>query len=172
MNERKSISKKLRDRLINIKALLMDVDGVLTDGSIVYSSNGIETKIFDVKDGYGITLARESNIIPGIITGRTSDVVVRRSQELGITDVYQNVRDKKTTYEEFKSRYGLKDEEIAYIGDDVLDLSVLKIVGFSAAPKDAHASVKLAVHYVTKLKGGRGAVREIIDLILSAKNQN
>lgn len=163
------MTKKLRERLQQIRAILMDVDGVLTDGRIIYSSDGLEIKRFDVKDGYGIALAREKGFHLGIITGRASDIVLRRAAELGIDDIYQGVIDKTKPFEEFKKKHGLADRQVAFIGDDVLDLPVLKCVGFSAAPKNAHPSVKMAVHYVAAKSGGNGAVREIIDLIFSAR---
>lgn len=157
---------------MKIKAILMDVDGVLTDGGIVYCSAGIELKSFDVKDGYGISLAQQQGMILGIITGRASEIVLRRAHELGITEIYQGAIDKRSSYEEFKQSHSLKDEEIAYMGDDMLDLPVLQSVGFAAAPQNAHPAVKMAVHYITKAEGGKGAVREMIDMILSVQEKS
>lgn len=163
------MTASLEEKLRAVRALLLDVDGVLTDGSITYTSSGEETKVFDVKDGYGITAAIARGLRVGIITGRSSEIVIRRATELGITDVYQGILDKRAALEDFKVRYQLNDCDIAYMGDDVLDLVVLKQVGFSAAPKNAHASVKIAVDLITQEKGGRGAVREVIDLILTSQ---
>ncbi len=163
------MKKQLADRLKNIKMLLLDVDGVLTDGSIIYTSNGAELKIFNAHDGYGITKAIESGIRVGIITGRSSEAVERRAKELGIVDLYQGSVDKMTPYKELKEAYSLRDGEIAYIGDDMFDIPLLSEVGFSAAPTSARREVKRVVHYVTKASGGNGAVREVIDLILAAR---
>lgn len=157
------------ERLSRLKAFLLDVDGVLTDGGITYSAAGIESKTFHVRDGHGIRAAQDAGIRIGIITGRASEVVALRARELRITDLYQGVLNKIEPYEEFKSLYGLKDEEIGYMGDDVLDLPVIKNVGFSACPKNAHSSVRIAVHCVSHHVGGQGAVREMLDLVLAAQ---
>jgi 3-deoxy-D-manno-octulosonate 8-phosphate phosphatase (KDO 8-P phosphatase) len=155
--------------LKKIKLLLLDVDGVLTDGGIYYSNSGDEYKKFNIQDGYGITKLRRSGINVGIITGRISNLVARRAEELGITEIYQNLEDKLVAYDSIKKKFNLKDEDIAYIGDDEFDLPVLDLVGFSAAPMDAVPAVKKQVHYVCKRSGGDGAVREVIEMILQNK---
>ncbi len=157
-----------RKKLREIRAIFLDVDGVLTDGSIVYTSDGVESKAFHVQDGLGIRLAMEKGLRVGLITGRKSEVVERRAQELGITDLYQGSLDKASVLDEIEAVYDLKDEQVAYMGDDILDLPVLRRVGFSAAPANAHPAVLQAVDLVTGNTGGNGAVREMIDYILAA----
>jgi len=149
-----------------IKLLLLDVDGVLTDGRITYDNNGVETKAFDVKDGHGLKLVQRAGIAVGIITGRSSDVVALRARELGIEIVYQGAKDKLVPYVEVLEALGLIDEQVAYVGDDVVDLPILRRVGFSATVADAVDDVKPLVDYVARRPGGRGAVREICDFIL------
>jgi 3-deoxy-D-manno-octulosonate 8-phosphate phosphatase (KDO 8-P phosphatase) len=153
-----------------LKALLLDVDGVLTDGGITYVSDGSELKTFNALDGHGIKLAQQAGIRVGIITGLSSDVVARRARELAIVDVFQGQLNKIESLEEFRVRHQIEYGEIGYMGDDVLDLAVLKRVGFAACPRNAHFSVKNASHYITRLEGGHGAVRETIDMILIAKD--
>ncbi|MCL4510239.1 MAG: HAD hydrolase family protein [Bacteroidetes bacterium] len=161
----------LLPKLKKIKVILLDVDGVLTDGTIIYGSDGLELKAFDSKDGFGITNAIKSGIKVGIITARKSEVVKRRATELGIVDLYQGSLDKITPFEEIKNVYSLSESEIAYVGDDILDLPLLQKVGLSAAPANAVREVKMKVDYVTKARGGQGAVREVIDLILKAQKK-
>jgi 3-deoxy-D-manno-octulosonate 8-phosphate phosphatase (KDO 8-P phosphatase) len=138
----------------------------MTDGRIVYDDRGGETKAFDVRDGHGLKLLQRAGIRLGIITGRQSPVVARRAAELGIDLVYQGAKDKLAPFREILEQTGLAAEEVAYLGDDVIDLPVLRRVGFSATVADAVADVKPFVHYVTAAPGGRGAVREICDLLL------
>lgn len=146
----------MNDKLKHIQLLLLDVDGVMTDGSIVYDGNGLETKFFNVKDGHGIKMLQRSGIEIGIITGRTSPVVDFRARELGIARVYQGVLRKLESYDDIKRQTGLEDYQIAYMGDDVIDVPVLRRVGFSVAPADALPDVRSLVDYVTVLQGGRG----------------
>jgi 3-deoxy-D-manno-octulosonate 8-phosphate phosphatase (KDO 8-P phosphatase) len=157
-----------RTALKKIKMLLLDVDGVMTDGGIYFTESGDEMKKFNIQDGYGIVKFRRSGREVGIITGRISKIVARRAAELGITEVHQNFENKLSAYETIKQKTGLADEAFAYIGDDEFDLPVLTRVGFSAAPADAVTSVAKKVDYVTKRNGGEGAVREVIELILQA----
>ncbi len=164
-------SGKLTTKLKKIKAVLLDVDGVLTDGAIIYGADGIELKIFDSQDGFGIVNAIKQGIRVGIITARKSEVVERRAADLGIVDLYQGSIDKLTPYEKVKKTYSLGDAEIAYIGDDLLDLPLLQKVGFSAAPANAVRDVKMKVDYVAKASGGHGAVREVVDVILKAQKK-
>jgi 3-deoxy-D-manno-octulosonate 8-phosphate phosphatase (KDO 8-P phosphatase) len=149
-----------------IKLIVLDVDGVLTDGSIIYDSEGREYKIFNVKDGYGIVTAVRRGIKVVVISGRNSPIVERRCRELGITEIFQGVSDKLKVYEEVKEKYGLKDSEVAAMGDDIPDIPILERVGFSGAPADAVPEVKKVVKLVTSLPGGKGAVREFIDYLL------
>ena len=163
------IQKAAAKNLKRIKFLLLDVDGVMTDGGIYYSNAGEELKRFNTKDGYGIVKFQRTGLQIGIITGRKSKIVVQRAKELGIKEVHQNFENKIDAYEIVKKKYDLADANIAYIGDDEFDLSVLKCVGFSAAPSDAVPIVKKHVHYICAQSGGNGAVREVIDLILKSK---
>ena len=156
----------MQTRLMKIRLLLLDVDGVLTDGRIVIDNNGVETKAFNVRDGHGLKLLQRAGIQVGIITGRRSDVVTVRARELGIDIVHQGVRDKLVPYRELLAQLRLADEEVAYVGDDIVDLPILQRVGFAATVADAIEDVKPLVHYVTQCPGGRGAVREICDLLL------
>jgi 3-deoxy-D-manno-octulosonate 8-phosphate phosphatase (KDO 8-P phosphatase) len=150
---------------------MMDVDGVLTDGRIIFASDGAELKCFDVKDGHGIVLAHRVGLKTVLITGRRSEVVERRAEELGIKRVYQKVWDKLAKYEEVRAELGLGDEEIAFIGDDVVDVPLLRKVGFAITVADGHEAAKAAAHYVTHRAGGRGAVREAIEFILRAQGR-
>ncbi|MBI4378015.1 MAG: HAD hydrolase family protein [Nitrospinae bacterium] len=152
-----------------IKLLIMDVDGVLTDGRIVIDDRGRELKFFDVKDGHGIALAHRAGLITAIISGRNSGVVDIRAKELGIKIVYQNSIDKIKSYESILKKTGLKDGDVAFIGDDIVDLPLMRRVGLSIAVADAVSNVKDAADMVTEKKGGRGAVREAIEFILDAK---
>ena len=150
--------------------VILDVDGVLTDGRIVYDASGVEHKCFDVHDGYGIDRAQKLGLKLAIISGRQSAVVTHRAGELAIGECHQGANDKVAVFGTIKSRYRLTDDEACFIGDDEFDLPLLRIVGWSAAPADAMPKVKREVDCVTKAKGGRGAVREILDTILKAKN--
>jgi len=159
----------LQEKIKNIKLLLLDVDGVLTDGSIILGPSDLEYKIFNIRDGLGIKLAQAGDIEVGIITGRFSEAVRRRALELNIKILYQGQSNKIEAYQKIKQQLDLKDEQIAYIGDDLPDLAILKQVGFSCTVSDACEEIKTEVDFVTSRKGGRGAVREVIELIL--KNQ-
>jgi 3-deoxy-D-manno-octulosonate 8-phosphate phosphatase (KDO 8-P phosphatase) len=152
-----------------IKLLIMDVDGVLTDGRIIIDDRGRELKIFDVKDGQGIVLAHKAGLITAIISGRKSKVVDIRAKELGIKIVYQNSLNKIKSYESILRKTGFKEEDTAFIGDDILDLPLMKRVGLSIAVADALPYIKDAADMVTKSGGGRGAVREAIEFILDVK---
>ncbi len=150
-----------------ISMLIMDVDGTLTDGTIYMGSEGEVYKAFNVKDGYAIAnLLPQKNIIPVIITGRYSQIVQMRAKELNITEVYQNVSNKKELLEMLKEKKEIRMSEIAYIGDDINDLSCLELVGISGCPCDAADIVKNCVNYICVNAGGKGAVREFIDYIM------
>lgn len=159
----------MEDKLKNIELLLLDVDGVMTDGGIIYDAGGVETKRFNVRDGHGIKMLQRYGIQVGIITGRTSIVVDLRARELGIELVYQGALKKLESYEDVKARTGLDDSRIAYMGDDIIDVPVMRRVAFAATPWDGLAEVRAVAHYVAALGGGRGAVREVCDLILKAR---
>jgi 3-deoxy-D-manno-octulosonate 8-phosphate phosphatase (KDO 8-P phosphatase) len=149
-----------------IKLLLLDVDGILTDGRIILDNQGNELKAFHVRDGHGIKMAQRAGIIVGIITGRKAEVVNIRARELGIQEVHQGTHKKIAVYDAILSKYGLRDEAVAYMGDDVVDLDIFKRTGFAVTVADADPSVKPHVDMITKTAGGRGAVREFINLIL------
>lgn len=148
------------------KMLFMDVDGTLTDGRLYYSADGEVMKAFDVKDGYGLVSYMKAGGVPVIITGRKSGIVSQRCRELGITEIYQGASDKLDVLKNAAKQHHISSEEIAYIGDDLNDLDCMRYCGFSACPQDAVDTVKKKVNYVCVHDGGRGAVREIIDLIL------
>ena len=152
-----------------IKLLLLDVDGILTDGTITYTHEGNEIKSFNTKDGLGIRLLQEAGLEVGLITARQSEAVARRAQDLGMKHVFQKTRDKLAVYEQLIKELDLQASEVGYMGDDWLDLPLLVRVGFSATVADAVPEVREVVHYTTKREGGRGAVREVCDLILDAK---
>ena len=160
----------MQDKIKNIKLLLMDVDGVLTDGRIVMGNFGDEHKFFDVQDGFGISLWRRSGYKTAIITANKGSSVTRRARILKIDKVYQRAVNKLTVYEKVKKVFNIADEQICYIGDDLIDLPVLKRVGFSCCVANASEDVKPLADYVTKKEGGRGAIREVIELILKTQN--
>jgi 3-deoxy-D-manno-octulosonate 8-phosphate phosphatase (KDO 8-P phosphatase) len=161
----------MKAKLAKIKLLLLDVDGVMTDGRIIYDNQGNELKAFDVKDGHGLKMLQRAGIKIGIITGRQSELVAKRAAELGIEILYQKALNKLDPYREILAEQGLADEQVAYVGDDVVDLPILRRVGFSATVADAVPEVLPLVDYVASRQGGRGAVREICDLLLRASGQ-
>lgn len=165
------IRKNAAEKAKKVKMILLDVDGVLTDGSIIYSSNCGEIKVFNAQDGYGIVRAIELGLKVGIITGRESTIIKKRADELGIRDLIQSAIDKVKPFQNLMAKYNLKPDEFCYIGDDILDIPLLKIVGFSAAPANARAEVRKVVDYVASSSGGNGAVREVIDFILKAQKK-
>ncbi len=167
----KNIDDEILEKIKRIKLLILDVDGVMTDGSINYTDDGREFKSFDVKDGHGIKLLMRSGVEVALITARESNVVAIRAKDLGIKDVYQGRKEKLGAFEEILANKGLSADETAYMGDDLIDLPVLRRAGFCAAVADATDEVKEAVDYVAKRPGGRGAVRELTDLILKAKGR-
>lgn len=146
-----------------IRMLVMDVDGTLTDGCIYIGADGEVMKAFDVKDGYGIVQIRNKGILPVIITGRTSPIVEKRADELGISELHQGIHNKLEKLKEIAEKYDIKAEEIAYIGDDLNDLECINYCSLTACPNDAIEELKSSVSYVCKKSGGRGAVREFID---------
>ena len=158
-----------KDKLKRTKLLLLDVDGVLTDGSIIYNDSGAETKVFNVKDGLGIRILMKAGIQVGIVTSRTSKALKHRCNNLGISLIFDGVHDKTSVLELISKRTGLPAEDIAFIGDDLIDLPLLKRVGLSIAVADAHETVIENVDMVCSKKGGAGAVREACEAILKAK---
>ncbi|MFQ3574166.1 MAG: HAD hydrolase family protein [Thermodesulfovibrionales bacterium] len=165
------IPDEIIKRASNIKFLIMDVDGVLTDGTIIFDSNGSEIKTFDVKDGHAIKILHMCGIMTALITGRQSDIIKKRGGELGITYIYQNASDKSMAYSEIKRLTSLNDNEIACIGDDINDIPLLRRVGLAIAVRDSVYELRQIAHYVTKKRGGKGAVREVCELILKSQGK-
>jgi len=161
----------LAARARRIKMVLLDVDGVLTDGGLYYTVEGHELKRFHAHDGYGIVRGREAGLSFGIISGRSTPIVDARARVLGIDDVMQGAADKVAALRTIQQRHDLGDDEFAFIGDDLFDIPLLKTVGLSAAPKNAIPAVKRAVHVVTRVAGGEGAVREFVDFILAHRGK-
>lgn len=157
-------------RAAAIRLLLLDVDGVLTDGTLLYSGHNEESKAFHTQDGFGIRLLREAGIDVGVITARSSAVVGRRAEELKMRYIYQGVPGKREAFREILRLSGLRPYEVAYMGDDWLDLVLLQQVGLAVAPANAVVEVKRVAHLVTERQGGHGAVREACDLLLAARN--
>lgn len=159
----------MKNILKKIKLVILDVDGVLTDGSIIIGSDKTEYKKFNVKDGMGISLAKFYGLKIAIITGRNSEVVNIRSNELNIEYVFQGISDKESLLSELLEQLEIKKENVCFIGDDINDIPIMKKVGYSVAPSDATDIVKSYVDAVTIHRGGQGSVREVIDIILSAQ---
>ena len=157
------------NRLIKIKLLLLDVDGVLTSGDIIYTDEAQETKVFNVKDGLGIRLLKKAGVQVGVVTGRRSAALDRRCRELGIDLVYAGVDKKASILPDILEKTGLSSEEVAFIGDDLPDLPLMKRVGTGVAVADASETVRKCADFVTQCNGGHGAVRELCELILKAK---
>ena len=149
--------------------IIFDIDGVLSDGRIIFGSDRTEYKVFDAHDGYGITRGRELGLLFAAISGRNSKVTTMRMERLGVTEVHQNQMDKVKSFRWILKKHRLKANEVCFIGDDEFDLPLLREVGLSAAPCDAMERVTEEVDYVTSRKGGRGSVREVIDMVLGAK---
>jgi len=156
--------------LRNLMLFATDVDGVLTDAGMYYGESGEELKKFHTRDGMGLKLLQAEGVITAIITMENTKIVERRGMKLGIPEVFQGARDKVAVLLYLSEKYGIPYEKMAYIGDDVNDVEALMTVGYAAAPADCVVQVRRVVHYVCKKKGGEGAVREVIDRILAAKN--
>ena len=159
------------DRIKKVKALVLDVDGVLTDGKIIFESKGKDTKNFDVQDGFAIVLFKRAGFKTPIITARSSRVVTRRAKDLHIDKVYQNAFPKIKSFQKMLGDLKLKDEDVCFIGDDLPDLQVLRRAGFAVAVANAAQEIKKNVHYVTQKKGGEGAIREVVELILKGQGK-
>ncbi|HWV38917.1 MAG TPA: HAD family hydrolase [Vulgatibacter sp.] len=166
-----SISEEVARRARAVRLLVLDVDGVLTDGSLYYGPQGEELKRFDVKDGHGIVLWRELGNPTAILTARSSAIVATRAAELGIRHVLQGQRDKGRGFDRLLEQAGVRAEEVAYIGDDINDVPVLRRAGFAATPADGVPEVREYVHYVCKAGGGRGAIREVCELLIRAQGR-
>lgn len=165
------MNKTLKTKLNKIRLLVMDVDGVLTDGKIVVDAQGKELKFFDVQDGFGLVLLRQAGIKTAILSARSSSAVTARAEDLKIDKICQDAYPKTNTYESLIHELGCTDEQVCFMGDDLPDLPVLKRVGFAVAVPNAAAELKKAAHYTTVQRGGSGAVREVIELILKAQGK-
>jgi 3-deoxy-D-manno-octulosonate 8-phosphate phosphatase (KDO 8-P phosphatase) len=163
--------ERIKEKIRTIKMILLDVDGVMTDGGIILGPGSVELKKFHTHDGMGITLAKAAGLLVGILSGRDSEIVTKRAKELGIDEVQQGLFNKKEGYLTVLKRYRLRDEEIAYMGDDILDIPILERVGFSVCVADGAEEAKKVSHYITKRKGGDGAVREVVEMLLKGLNK-
>ncbi len=162
-------SPPLRKRLSAIRLVILDVDGVLTDGALMYDNRGTVLRRFHVHDGYGIRRAKELGLLIAIATGKTSNAVARRAKDLHIANLFQGLDDKLPVFRSLCRKYRLRPEQVCCIADDEHDLPLLRMAGLSAAPADAVPAVRDAVHCVLTREGGRGAVRELLDLSLRAQ---
>ena len=165
------ITKALQEKIEPVRVLILDVDGVLTDGKVIIDDAGWETKHFNVSDGHGLKMLMRYEMEVVLLTGRTSEVVNHRARDLGISEVYQGAWNKLAVFEEILRKNNIAPAEAAFVGDDVVDVPVLRRVGFSATVADAPADIQNVVDYITNLRGGCGAVREICDVILKAKGR-
>ena len=173
LKEFKKIPPRVIRRAKKIRVLLMDVDGTLTSGAVTLLSqrdgSALEIKTFDAHDGEALMLAHTAGLRTGCITGRESPALVRRANEVKMEFVYQNQATKTSAFEEILNKAGVESSQVAYVGDDLPDLPILRRVGLAVAVGDAVLEVKLAAHYITKAHGGKGAIREVIELILKAR---
>lgn len=165
------VSADVMARASRIRLLICDVDGVMSDGVIYMGNNGEELKAFNVRDGYGVRCLLTSDVEVAIITGRNARLMEDRCKTLGIRHLYQGQSDKLLAYRELLDKLSLSNDQVAYIGDDLIDWPVMAKVGLSVAVADAHPILLPRAHYVTRIAGGRGAVREVCDLILMAQNK-
>ena len=164
-----TIDTALRARILPVRIMIFDVDGVLTDGRVIYHDDGSEIKAFDVQDGHGIKLLQRAGIEVALITGRHCRAVDRRAEGLGITRVYQGMKVKVEAYEKLLADTGLTDVQAGYMGDDLIDIPVMRRVGFAVAVPGASEHVLPYAHYVARREGGRGACREICEMLLQVQ---
>jgi 3-deoxy-D-manno-octulosonate 8-phosphate phosphatase (KDO 8-P phosphatase) len=165
------VEEKLHEKIKKVRLLILDVDGVMTDGKIIIDDVGNEVKHFNVRDGHGIKMLMKHGIDVVLLTGRRSKVVEHRAKDLGISEVHQGAHDKLSVFEAILRVKSLRYENIAFIGDDIVDVPVLKRAGFSVAVADAAEHVKKCVDYITHHSGGAGAVREVCEMILEAQDK-
>ncbi|MFA4982072.1 MAG: HAD hydrolase family protein [Candidatus Omnitrophota bacterium] len=166
-----SINQEITERARRIKLLILDIDGVMTDGRIIYSIYGDELKFFDVQDGFGITLLNRAGIKSAIITAKKSRIVKLRGRDMKVAKTYQGFMNKLIPFNKALKVFKVSPEDVCFIGDDLIDIPVLKRVGFAVAVPNAMDEVKAEAHYVTSKMGGRGAVREICDMILKTQGK-
>lgn len=161
----------VQERAARVKILVLDIDGVMTDGRIIYSIYGDELKFFDVQDGFGITLLNKAGIKSVIVTAKKSRIVKLRARDMRVAKAYQGHHDKLVPFAKLLRKFRVKPEEVCFIGDDLIDVPVLKRVGFAVSVPNAVEEVRQSAHYVTHRPGGRGAVRELCDMILKAQGK-
>lgn len=166
-----AMSKKIKESIKKIKALVLDVDGTMTEGNLIFDGNGRELKSFNVQDGYGIVVSKRVGLKTAIITAGNSKVVKVRADYLHINKLYSGAYPKIDSYEKMLKFFKVKDEEVCYVGDDLTDCQILKRVGFSVAVKNAVPETKKVADYITKRLGGDGAIREVVELILKTQNK-
>lgn len=164
-------AEAIQARARSLRLLLFDVDGVLTDGSVLIGSDGWEAKPFSIRDGAALVIAQREGLSVGLLSGRPSEATTRRAAELGIELVVQGGADKRPGFEKILADHGLDADSVGYMGDDLLDLPILRRVGLAAAPADAVPEVRDRVHWISRHGGGRGAVREFIELVLQARDR-
>ena len=162
-------SAALLARAKAVKLLLFDVDGVLTDGGLFLDNHGEEYKAFNSRDGHGLKMLQRNGVAVGVITGRTSQIVAHRTKELGIAHLRQGCADKLPVYEDMIRELGFKPEQTGFVGDDVVDLPIMRRAGFAVSPSDGHFLVKRLAHWVTPSAGGRGAGRDVCELLMLAQ---
>lgn len=162
-------SRLARQRAAQVRMMIFDVDGILTDGSLYFGPEGEIIKSFNVLDGHGIKLLQQSGVVTAIISARQSAIVTRRATDLGIVHVQQGIHDKRRAFEQLLEQTAIPMDACGFVGDDVIDLPILTRVGFAASVPNGHPEVRQRVDYVTQASGGRGAVREICDFILRAQ---
>jgi 3-deoxy-D-manno-octulosonate 8-phosphate phosphatase (KDO 8-P phosphatase) len=170
-NPKGMITKELREKLAGIKFFVTDIDGTLTDGAMYYSANGEEMKRFSTRDGMGINLLKKAGIESAIITSENSEIAQKRGEKLKIENIILGCRDKTSALKELAGKIGIDVKQIAYIGDDINDLHVMKICGVSACPADSTHVILQTADYVCKANGGNGAVREFAELILTTQDK-
>ncbi len=161
----------IEERAKNIKLLILDVDGVMTDGRLIYDNFGDEFKAFDVQDGYGLALWDKAGLKSVIITAKKSKIVTRRAKICHITKVFQGARDKGAVYEKILKIFKLTDEEVCFMGDDLIDIPIMRRAGLAVAVPYSRPEIKSLAHYITKADAGRGAIREVVELILKPQNK-
>jgi 3-deoxy-D-manno-octulosonate 8-phosphate phosphatase (KDO 8-P phosphatase) len=165
------ISEELKGRFRKVKLLLLDVDGVLTDGRIVYDSSGKDSKFFDVHDGLGVYCLHKFGINTVIITAKNSKTISPRSKDMRVAEVFADIFPKTAVLDKILKKYHVAIDEICFVGDDLVDLSLMRKIGLPVAPLNASAEVKEAAAYITDYRGGRGAVREVAELILKSQDK-
>ena len=160
-----------KEKLKDIKAFVFDIDGVLTDGSVYLLPGGNMCRVMNVLDGYAVVKAIKNNYKIGVITGGNDDQVRHRINYLGISDYYAKSSNKRIDFEDFKSKYNLKNEEILMMGDDLPDMEIMKMAGISACPKNSVPEVKEIADYISSIEGGKGAVREVIEQVMKVQGK-